>query len=125
VFLKSLEKCCTFLDVLANLTQDILEERVLLLFGKDIKTLYERQTGVDHNRELACEYRKFFCTNLFTAANFRYRDDVALFRRLRHSDLVTTKQRAKFILAGGFAFAGNYFVKAVPTFEGVCWHCVY
>jgi len=45
----------TGFDVEHDLARDILERRVFTLVREDVEGLHERQTGVDHRRELARE----------------------------------------------------------------------
>src|SRR5690606_26192563 len=85
--LERLKECRTFFDVGADLTQNILKERILLLFGENVETLNERQTGIDHNGELPRENGEFLRFDLFAASKFGDRDLAAFFRGLSHNDL--------------------------------------
>ena len=52
------------LDVLADLHERALEGLVFLLAAEDLEALHERQTGVDHDRELPGEDRDELRRNL-------------------------------------------------------------
>ena len=119
---KRREQRRTFLNILPHLPQHVLEERVLLLLGQDIDTLHERQTGVDHDRELSRKDGKLLGLDPLAAAELGDRDLAALFRGLRHYDLLSSQKSTELVLVGGVFFAGDEFIEAVSSFEGVCWH---
>ena len=83
-----------FLDILADLSEHVLKERVLLLLAKNVDALNKRQTGVDHDGKLTRENGQLLCLDLFAAADLWYRDFASLFRGLRHHDLFAPEQCA-------------------------------
>ena len=80
------------LHVHAGLLEDLGEGLVLLLAAQDLEALHERQTGVDHDRELAGEDGEVLGGH--AAAELRQGDLLALLLDRRDQDLVAPQQLA-------------------------------
>src|SRR5882724_126815 len=85
-------------DLTARADQDLLKEFVLLLTRQYLETLHERQTGVDHDRELAREDREFL--GLHATAELGHVEFLALLGHFGGSDLLALQQVRQFRLIG-------------------------
>jgi hypothetical protein len=85
-------------DLAARADQDLLKEFVLLLTRQNLETLDERQTGVDHDRELAREDRELL--GLHAAAELGHVEFLALLGHFGGSDLLALQQVRQFRLIG-------------------------
>src|SRR5688572_4940712 len=105
MFFERSGKSRAFFDVLADLTQNVFEKYVGLLFSQNVQTLHERKSGVNHYGKLARKDGQFFRFNLFVATEFRNADFASFFRSVRQNDLLAPQKRAKLVLTGGDLFA--------------------
>src|SRR5260370_2287544 len=92
-------KRCAAFDLRACPGQDFLKELVFLLARQNLETLNERQTGVDHDRELARENGEFL--GFHAAPEGGHIQFLALLRHFRRSDLLTLQQAGEFALVRG------------------------
>ena len=86
------------LDLTARSGQDLLKDLVLLLARQNLKTLYERQTGIDHDRELSREDRELL--GLHAATESGHAEFLALFGHFRGGDLLPLQQARQLSLVG-------------------------
>src|SRR5260370_23227118 len=73
-------------DRTARSGQDLLKDLVLLLARQNLKTLYQRQTGIDHDRELSREDRELL--GLHAATESGHAEFLALFGHFRGGDFL-------------------------------------
>src|SRR5439155_16752412 len=106
----------SFFNVLSYLAKHVFKEYVFLLLSEDVDTLHERQTSIDHHRELTCKDGQFTRSYFLPTADLRDRDVAAFFGSLRQDDLFSPQQVPQFIVAAGFFFTRNQFVQTISSF---------
>src|SRR6266516_1708669 len=89
-------------DLTARSGQDLLKDLVLLLARQNLKTLYKRQTGIDHDRALSREDRELL--GLHAATESGHAEFLALFGHFRGGDLLPLQQARQLSLVG----SGHY-----------------
>ena len=83
--------------------QRLLESGILLVCSQDLETLHERQSGIDHDRELPEKDGDVFGLDL-AGAKSRKRELFPLFRDHGHGDLLLSEHRD----GGVFVFSDEH-----------------
>src|SRR5437667_236765 len=104
-------------DKSADCHDDSCRQREGFTGTEKAETLNQRQTGIDHDRELPGKNSQFAGLHFFSSAELWDRNLAAFFRGLRHYDLLAPQQIAELVLCCGFAFAGYQFIEAVSSFK--------
>src|SRR5712664_4087488 len=112
-------KSRTLFDVLPHLGQHLLEILVLLLLREDVQALDQRQSGIDHDGELAREDRQVLRIDFAAAHQLRDSDLSALLFHRSQSHLFATQDLLQRLAVVGDALARHDLVHPVATFKNV------
>src|SRR6266851_852655 len=115
-------KSRTLFDVLPHLGQHLLEILVLLLLREDVQALDQRQSGIDHDGELAREDRQVLRIDFAAAHQLRDSDLSTLLFHRSQSHLFATQDLPQRLSVVGDALARHDLVHPVATFKNVGWH---
>src|SRR5437660_160485 len=100
----------TLFDVLSDLHQNLLKVLIVLLLRENLEALNQRQTSIDHYRELPREDRKILGLDLFSATDLRDPDLASLLLNGCERDLLASQDLSQSFAIVRDAFADDDFV---------------
>ena len=101
--------------------QSLLEGRILLVGSHDFQALHQRQSGIDHDRELPEENGNILGLDL-SGSKRRQRELLTLLTDCSRRDALAPELSGQRLLVGGVAFARDFLSCCVLTRKCKNWH---